>query len=587
MTFRGELNDQLHGFYRSTYTDDDGDPHDRDDAVRGGRCPARLPVLGRARPESGLRCHPRRARRRRGAVERTGDRARACRRRPAHGCGSPTPCRCRPTSSPSWSVVSRSPSRSTSTACRLRVVHLPGKGHLARFALEAGEFSLRFFTDYYGIPYPDRKVDFVAMPDFAQGAMENTGLITYRESLLLVDPGARDPARAREHRRRGRPRAGAPVVRQPRHDALVERHLAERSVRHVHGAAHGRRLASRLGALDLVRPVQHLGEGGRRAALHPGDRVSGALARRRIGHVRRADLSEGRGHPAHARAATSAPSGSATASGCTSAAMPTATPRRTTSGTRSRNRAANRSAASWTSGSGRAGIRCSPLVRRRRRWHRDRAAPLRRRRRQRSRGVGRAAACARARRRRVVGARAGRRCGGAGARRRRRRRERRGEQLRPGAVRGRSARTAHRPARRSSRPSSGTASSTTIGPRSPLGRRRPRSSWRPRRATSDDDDLAVWQSLMHGLGWCDRFLEGEHARAAARVRAQARGAGDGPPRLGSRRRRARSHRGRCAVPCCKVSACSAPIRTPRPPPVSSRPRRARASRSTRRSPQPR
>ena len=70
----------------------------------------------------------------------------------------------------------------------LRLVHLPGKGHLARFALEAGEFSLRFFTEYYGIPYPDRKVDFVAIPDFAQGAMENTGLITYRESLLLVDP---------------------------------------------------------------------------------------------------------------------------------------------------------------------------------------------------------------------------------------------------------------------------------------------------------------------------------------------------------------------------------------------------------------
>ena len=34
--------------------------------------------------------------------------------------------------------------------------------------------SLRFFTEYYAIPYPDRKVDFVAIPDFAQGAMENT-----------------------------------------------------------------------------------------------------------------------------------------------------------------------------------------------------------------------------------------------------------------------------------------------------------------------------------------------------------------------------------------------------------------------------
>ena len=49
-------------------------------------------------------------------------------------------------------------------------------------------FSMWFFTDYYGLPYPDRKVDMIALPDFAQGAMENTGCITYRESLLLVDP---------------------------------------------------------------------------------------------------------------------------------------------------------------------------------------------------------------------------------------------------------------------------------------------------------------------------------------------------------------------------------------------------------------
>jgi puromycin-sensitive aminopeptidase len=70
----------------------------------------------------------------------------------------------------------------------LRVAHVPGKGHLVDFAIEAGAFSLRFFTDYYGIPYPEKKVDFVALPDFAAGAMENLGLITYRESLLLVDP---------------------------------------------------------------------------------------------------------------------------------------------------------------------------------------------------------------------------------------------------------------------------------------------------------------------------------------------------------------------------------------------------------------
>ena len=70
----------------------------------------------------------------------------------------------------------------------LRVAHVPGKGHLVDFAIEAGAFSLRFFTDYYGIPYPEKKVDFVALPDFAAGAMENLGLITYRESLLLVEP---------------------------------------------------------------------------------------------------------------------------------------------------------------------------------------------------------------------------------------------------------------------------------------------------------------------------------------------------------------------------------------------------------------
>ena len=70
----------------------------------------------------------------------------------------------------------------------LRVVHQPGKGHLAAYGLEVGAFCLRFFAGYYGIPYPDAKVDLVALPDFAQGAMENLGCITFRENLLLVDP---------------------------------------------------------------------------------------------------------------------------------------------------------------------------------------------------------------------------------------------------------------------------------------------------------------------------------------------------------------------------------------------------------------
>ena len=70
----------------------------------------------------------------------------------------------------------------------LRIVHVPGKGHLTAMGLDIGAFALRWFQDYYGIPYPSDKVDLLALPDFAAGAMENLGCITFRESLLLVDP---------------------------------------------------------------------------------------------------------------------------------------------------------------------------------------------------------------------------------------------------------------------------------------------------------------------------------------------------------------------------------------------------------------
>jgi aminopeptidase N len=69
----------------------------------------------------------------------------------------------------------------------LRVIHVPGKSALASFALEAGAFCLRYFADYYGIPYPGQKMDMLAIPDFAAGAMENLGAVTYRETALLVD----------------------------------------------------------------------------------------------------------------------------------------------------------------------------------------------------------------------------------------------------------------------------------------------------------------------------------------------------------------------------------------------------------------
>ena len=69
----------------------------------------------------------------------------------------------------------------------VRVVHLPGKADLASFGLDAGAYCLNWFHNYYGIPYPAEKVDLVALPDFAAGAMENVGCVTFREVLLLLD----------------------------------------------------------------------------------------------------------------------------------------------------------------------------------------------------------------------------------------------------------------------------------------------------------------------------------------------------------------------------------------------------------------
>lgn len=70
----------------------------------------------------------------------------------------------------------------------LRVIHPLGKSHLTDFALDCGAFALRHFTDYFAIGYPGEKLDLVALPDFAFGAMENLGCVTFREALLLLDP---------------------------------------------------------------------------------------------------------------------------------------------------------------------------------------------------------------------------------------------------------------------------------------------------------------------------------------------------------------------------------------------------------------
>ncbi len=64
------------------------------------------------------------------------------------------------------------------------------KTHL-QYSVDEGVKILDFFSDYFQVPFPLKKLDMVALPDFDAGAMENWGLITYREIVLLADPNNR------------------------------------------------------------------------------------------------------------------------------------------------------------------------------------------------------------------------------------------------------------------------------------------------------------------------------------------------------------------------------------------------------------
>ena len=69
----------------------------------------------------------------------------------------------------------------------IRVCATPDKKDLTGFAMEAAQYEVKFFNDYFGIKYPFGKLDIIGIPDFAAGAMENAGAITFRERMLLVD----------------------------------------------------------------------------------------------------------------------------------------------------------------------------------------------------------------------------------------------------------------------------------------------------------------------------------------------------------------------------------------------------------------
>lgn len=189
LTFTGTLNDKLRGFYRSTYKDKAGTTHsiaatqfEATDARRAFPCwdepdfkavfattlivdPAltavsNTPVASQT-VENGKK------------IVRFSDTIKMSTYLVAFVVGT--------LNSTDPTMVGRTP---------IRLWAIPGKTHLARFGQDIAAASLSFFERYYDIPYPGGKLDLLAIPDFASGAMENLGAITFRETALLVDQRA-------------------------------------------------------------------------------------------------------------------------------------------------------------------------------------------------------------------------------------------------------------------------------------------------------------------------------------------------------------------------------------------------------------
>jgi puromycin-sensitive aminopeptidase len=189
MEFRGALNDKLRGFYRSSYKDRDGTTHtlaatqfEATDARRAFPCwdepdfkavfsttlvidPALTAVSNSA------------------VLSETQERGKKVVRF-ADTMKMPTYLVA--------FVVGRMEASAPASVGKttLRLWTVPGKRHLTGFGQDIATASLAFFERYYGIPYPGDKLDLLAIPDFASGAMENLGAITFRETALLVDPGS-------------------------------------------------------------------------------------------------------------------------------------------------------------------------------------------------------------------------------------------------------------------------------------------------------------------------------------------------------------------------------------------------------------
>ena len=166
MIFAGELNDKLMGFYRSEYTTQDGE--------------TRYMATTQFEPTDARRAFP-------------------CWDEPAkkatfevtlvfsdeYEAISNTPAVEEAVPGPGLKLVRFAETPVMSTYL---LAFIAGKENQATFALDTSVKLLGYFNDYFGIPYPLAKLDHIAIPDFAAGAMENWGAVTYRETALLVDP---------------------------------------------------------------------------------------------------------------------------------------------------------------------------------------------------------------------------------------------------------------------------------------------------------------------------------------------------------------------------------------------------------------
>jgi puromycin-sensitive aminopeptidase len=188
VTFTGVLNDMLRGFYRSVFTDDAGRQHtlattqfEAADARRAFPCfdePDRKAVFSVTLDvPPGLAAYSNGAQVAETPLAGGGRRIRFA---------DTIPMSTYLVAFVVGPLVATGPIDVDGTP--VRIVHAAGKEALTGFALEVAAHALHFFTEWFDIAYPGDKLDLVAVPDFAFGAMENLGCVTFREALLLIDP---------------------------------------------------------------------------------------------------------------------------------------------------------------------------------------------------------------------------------------------------------------------------------------------------------------------------------------------------------------------------------------------------------------